>query len=95
MVARLTSFTVAPENAQETTTIYQQEVVPEIRKQKGNIDARLLEPTDGSNEYISITAWENKADADAYESRGKYKELVGKIRGLIGQPVLKTYTSQQ
>ena len=95
MVARLTTFTVAPENVQETRTIYQQEVVPEIRKQKGNIDARLLEPTDGSNEFISITAWENKADADAYEASGKYKELVGKIRGLIGQPVLKTYTSQQ
>ena len=95
MVARLTSFTVAPENAQETKTIYQQEVVPEVRKQKGNIDARLLEPTDGSNDFISITAWENKADADAYESSGKYKELVGKIQGLIGQPVLKTYTSQQ
>ena len=94
MVTRLTTFTVASENTKEATTIYQQEVVPEVRKQKGNIDARLLEPADGSNEYISMTTWENKADADAYESSGKYKELVGKIRGLIGQSVLKTYDSQ-
>ena len=52
----------------------------------------LLEPMD-STEYISLTVWQNKADADVYESSGKYKELVGKIKGLIGQPVLKSYTT--
>lgn len=94
MVVRLTTFTISGENAEEAKGIYQNEVVPEVKKQNGNVDARLLEPADGSNEFISITSWENKTDAEAYESSGKYKELVGKIQGLIGTPELKTYNSQ-
>lgn len=93
MVVRLTSFTVSPEKAQETKNIYSQEVVPEVKKQKGNSNVMLLEPTDGSNEYISLTAWDSKEDADAYHSSGKYKELVAKIQGLIGQPTLKSYNT--
>jgi heme-degrading monooxygenase HmoA len=92
MVVRLTRFNVSPEKAQEAIKIYQEEVVPEVKKQRGNANVMLLEPTDGSNEYISMTAWENKADTEAYESSGKYKELVDKIKGMItDQPVLKTY----
>ena len=93
MVVRLTSFSVSPEKAQEAKNIYSQEVVPEVKKQKGNSNVMLLEPTDGSNEYISLTAWENAADADAYHNSGKYKELVAKIQGLIGQATLKSYTT--
>ena len=40
----------------------------------------LLEPVDGSGEFISFTSWQDKADADVYESSGKYKELVAKYR---------------
>jgi heme-degrading monooxygenase HmoA len=96
MVVRLTRFNISPGNAEEAKRIYQQEVVPEVKKQKGNVNVMLLEPTDGSNEYISMTAWENKSDAEAYESGGKYKELVDKVKGMFtDQPVLKTYDAQE
>ena len=94
MVVRLTSFSIPSEKAQEATNIYMQEVAPEVKKQKGNSNVMLLEAADGSNEYISLTAWETKADADTYESSGKYKELVSKIQGLIGKPVLKSYNTK-
>ena len=78
----------------EAKKIYQQEVVPEIKKQKGNTNVILLEPTDNSNEYISMTAWECKADAEAYESSGKYKEMIDKIKGKItDQPLLRVYNT--
>jgi heme-degrading monooxygenase HmoA len=94
MVVRLTRFSLSPEKAAEAKRIYQQEVVPEIKKQKGNTNVMLLEPTDGSNEYISVTVWEDKSDAEAYESSGKYKQMVDKIKGLItDQPILRTYNS--
>jgi heme-degrading monooxygenase HmoA len=93
MVVRLTSFSVSPEKAQETKNLYAEEVVPEVKKQKGNSNVMLLEPVDASNEYISITAWDSKEDADAYHNSGKYKELVSKIQGLIGQPILKSYNT--
>ena len=94
MIVRLTRFNLSPEKAGEAKKIYELEVIPEVKKQKGNTNVMLLEPTDGSNDYISMTAWENNADADAYESSGKYKELVNKIREMItDQPDLKTYNS--
>ena len=93
MVVRLTHFNVSAEQSDEVKKIYNQEVLPELKKQSGNVNVMLLEPMDSSTEYISLTVWQNKADADAYESSGKYKELVGKIKGLIGQPVLKSYTT--
>ena len=92
MVVRLTHFKVPADKADDVKKIYNQEVLPELKKQSGNVNVMLLEPMD-STEYISLTVWQNKADADVYESSGKYKELVGKIKGLIGQPVLKSYTT--
>lgn len=92
MVVRLTRFNLSPEKAQEAKKIYKKGIAPEVKKQKGNVNVMLLEPTDGSNEHISITIWENKADAEAYEASGKYKELVDKIKGMFtGKPILKTY----
>ena len=94
MVVRLTYFSLLPENVEEAKKIYEQEVIPEVKKQKGNTNVMLLEPTDGSKEYISVTVWDDKSDAEAYESGGKYKELLAKIKGMItDHPVLKTYNS--
>jgi heme-degrading monooxygenase HmoA len=92
MIVRLTSFNVSPQQSEEVKKIYNQEVAPELKKQQGHVNYMLLEPND-STEFISLTVWENKADADVYESSGKYKELVGKIKGLIGTPILKSYTT--
>ncbi len=92
MIVRLTSFNVSPEQSEDVKKIYNQEVVPELRKQQGHVSYMLLEPMD-STEFISLTVWQSKADAEAYESSGKYKQLVGKIKGLIGTPVLKSYTT--
>lgn len=94
MVVRLTRFSVSPDRVKEAKKIYEEEVIPEVEKQKGNTNVILLEPTNGSNEFISMTAWESNADADAYQSSGKYQELVDKIRDMItGQPILTTYNS--
>ncbi len=96
MVVRLTSFHVASNQAQEAKRIYQQEVITEVKKQPGNEDVMLLMPSDGSDEYISVTTWKTQADAVAYESSGIYRELVDKLKGLFsGKPVLKTYNVQE
>jgi heme-degrading monooxygenase HmoA len=84
-----------PQNLEHAKRIYHDEVVPVIKKQKGNIDCRLLEPIEKNDDYISLTTWETKADADAYNSSGVYRELVEKVRkDFAKDPVLKVYTSE-
>jgi heme-degrading monooxygenase HmoA len=94
MFVRLTYVQFVPENASEAKRIYMEQVAPVVRRQKGNLVARLLEPTELSDDFISLTEWETEADADAYEASGKYKELVGLVKDYLTKPpVLKTFTA--
>ena len=94
MVIRLTTFNIASNKATDAKRMYNEEVIPEVKKQNGNAGVMLLEAADGSGEFISSTHWKTKADADAYEASGKYKELVDKLKGFFtGQPSIKTYNT--
>jgi quinol monooxygenase YgiN len=96
MFVRLTFCKFLPERVNEARKVYNEEVIPAIRKQKGLLNIRFLEPTDNAGDYISITEWETKADADLYESTGLYKKLVSKLEPFFArQPELKTYTVEQ
>jgi len=95
MIVRLTYINFLPQNVEQAKRIYREEVVPVVKVQKGNLDCRLLEPIDNSDEYISMTTWESQADSDAYESSGKYMELVDKVKkDFAKKPVLKVYTTE-
>jgi heme-degrading monooxygenase HmoA len=95
MIVRLTFLSFLPQNLEQGKRIFFEQVVPVVRKQKGNIDCRLLEPIEKNDEYISMTTWETKADADAYNASGIYAQLVDKVRKHFAKdPVLKLYTSE-
>ena len=52
----------------------------------------LLESLDDTNEGISVTAWDTKADVDAYEKSGDYDKLVGLFNEMYSsEPSLKSY----
>ena len=95
MFVRLTNFGFRPEKLQEIKKFYNEVAIPTLRKQKGNLDCRLLEPIDKSEDYISMTTWESKEDADAYHSKGVYKQLVEQVRPFFTkEPVLRVYQAQ-
>jgi quinol monooxygenase YgiN len=95
MIVRLTQVTFLPDKAEEARRVYKDEIVSVVRQQKGNLECRLLEPVDKTNEYISLTSWETKEQADAYHSSGVYSQLVNKLKGFYAKdPVLKVYTSE-
>jgi heme-degrading monooxygenase HmoA len=93
MFARLTYIDILPEHHDELKRIFNEEVLPVVRKQKGNIGIWLMEPTDMlSTEYISLTEWISAEDAQSYDSSGTYKSLVDKLKTMYkSKPVLKTY----
>ncbi len=95
MFVRMTYFGFKPEKLQELKKFYNEVAIPTLRKQKGNLDCRLLEPVDKNEDYISMTTWENKEDADAYHSKGVYKDLVDRVRPFFSkEPVLRVYQAQ-
>jgi len=95
MIVRLTYLNFLPGKAEQAKKTYNDEVVPVVKKQKGNVDCKLLEPVEKSDDYISMTTWETREDADAYHSSGVYRELVDKVRKDFSKDaVLKVYTAE-
>jgi len=96
MFIRCTFFKTVPGKEEEVKALYLKEVIPHIKKEPGLIEVRLLEPADKADDFISITEWKTRADAEAYDSSGLYQQLVSKFEGLFTKlPVLKVYNSEQ
>ena len=94
MLVRLTYLYFIPSRIEESKNVYNQRIVPIVKKIDGNHNIMLLEPLDGSDVYISMTIWRDKAAADAYQESGKYKELVDMVKDNFAKPpVLKSYSS--
>ena len=96
MFVRLTFCKFLPEKLSEARKLYIEEIMPTVRKQKGLLNIRFLEPVNKTEDYISLTEWETKADAELYEATGLYKKLVNKLEPFFTkQPELKTYTVEE
>ena len=92
MFARLTFISIKSESVGDLKRIFNEEVIPVVRNQKGNIGIWLLEPTNSADDFISLTEWVSESEANAYESSGTYRTLVDKLKDKYkNKPVLKTY----
>jgi hypothetical protein len=89
--ARITTVTVQPNKVSETTRIYNESILPVIKKAGGNQGVFLmLGQATGKGE--SITLWKTEADGRAYDTSGTYRELVAKIAPFFSAPPsLATY----
>jgi len=95
MYVRLTYLKFLPGRIDQAKKIYNDELVPVVKRQKGNLDCRMLEPVDKNDDYISMTVWDNQEDADAYQSSGVYKQLVERVKEMYAKPpVLKVYSAE-
>ena len=96
MFVRLTYLGFLPGKVEEAKKIYYDELVPIVKQQKGNLDCTMLEPVDKTDDYISMTIWDSKEDADAYQTSGTYKQLVDRVQEFYSKkPVLKVYSTEK
>ncbi|HYJ38192.1 MAG TPA: antibiotic biosynthesis monooxygenase [Chitinophagaceae bacterium] len=92
MFIRLTFFDFQLQYLNEVKKIFNDEVVPVVKTQKGNLGIWLLEPTSPMEQFISLTEWTSEEDAEAYQTSGVYKQLVDILKDKYRtRPVLKTY----
>ena len=94
MWVRVGSFLVKPDQAANLRRTYNEQAVPKVRAQSGNLGCLLLEPNVESEPFLVITVWQDRAAADTYESSGAAKEVVSLVSAFFaGPPTLRSYES--
>ncbi|MGA2424783.1 MAG: hypothetical protein ABSG07_12325 [Terriglobales bacterium] len=90
MFARNVTFHLKSNMLSDYTRTLENEILPLLRKQKGfKEEITLSNP--GSTDAISISLWENKANADAYNT-SLYPEVLRTFAKLIdGTPKVQTF----
>jgi heme-degrading monooxygenase HmoA len=80
MFVRMTFNRDDPAVVDEANAMYNsEEVSGVIGRQKGHRFHYLLESVDVPGEGVSVTAWDSREDAEAYERSGAYEELEAKF----------------
>ena len=76
---RILSIKIQPEKMQELENTYKEQIIPALKKIEGCRFAFLTESMSEKDEVLSITVWNNRADADNYEKSGRFKTLLSKL----------------
>jgi hypothetical protein len=90
MFARSVSFHLKPGRASEFTQLFDKDIIPVLRKQKGFQDEiSLIAP--GGVDAVGISVWDLKEDAETY-ARGAYPGVLKSLAQVIdGTPQVQTY----
>jgi heme-degrading monooxygenase HmoA len=93
MFARHLTFQVKPNVANEFPVVFEKEILPLLRKQKGFLDELLL-VTPEKREVVAISLWEAKENAEAY-TRELYPQIEKIVAKFIeGVPVVKKFEAE-
>lgn len=79
MHLRILSVNLRKDKKKEFKDLYNSIIIPALKKQEGCIMAFFTENQDDDNNIISVTIWNRKEDAEAYEKTGKFKDLTKKV----------------
>lgn len=92
MFARIVSVRLKSNMLSDYTRIFEKDILPLLHKQKGFKDEiRLSNPS--SLDVVAISLWENKANAEAYNTN-TYPEVLKTFARLIdGTPKVQTFES--
>jgi hypothetical protein len=92
MFARNVLFHLKPNTRSEYLLTFENQVLPLLRKQQGFKDEITL-CNFGSTDAIAISLWENKADADNYDT-STYPHVLKTLERVIdGTPKVQTFAS--
>jgi hypothetical protein len=90
MFARSVSVHLKPNMLSDYTRTFEKDILPLLYKQKGFRDEITLE-NPNSLDAIAISLWENRADAEAYNTN-TYPEVLKTLARMIdGTPKVQTF----
>jgi len=89
---RFVFMKVKPKKVGELRKVFRRKIAPRMRRIKGIRRVYLSQLSNTPNELVSISYWNAKRDADAYQKSGSYMENVGMVRPLLSKNItLKSY----
>ena len=89
MFARNVSIRLKPNMLSDYTRTFESDALPLLRKQKGFRD-EITFASPNSTEVTAISLWDNKADAEAYNTTGYQQVLKTLARAIDGTPTVHT-----
>lgn len=91
MYARVTIIQFQPGKMEEGNRIVKESVIPPMQDVKGFKGQLFLIQRDASK-ALSVNFWETEVELKAFETSPLYRELMGKIAGIIaGSPATDRY----
>ena len=90
MFARNVSFRLKSNTHSDYTRTLENDVLPLLRKQKGFKDELALS-NPSSQDVISISLWDSKANADAYNTNTYPEVLITLAKMIDGTPKVQTF----
>ncbi len=93
MYARHVTLQLKPTMQNEFPIVFEKEILPVLRKQKGFLDELLL-ITPEHREVVAISLWETKENALAYQ-REIYPRIENIVNRIVeGTPIVKQYETE-
>lgn len=90
MFARNVSFRLKSDRSAEFNKLFDTDILPLLRNQKGFQDEITLVAPDGVD-VVGITLWDTKENAETY-ARGPYAGVLKTLQPMIqGEPRVQTY----
>lgn len=80
LYVRIVSAKIQEGKVEEFKDIYSSEILPVLKTTKGCLYAFLSENLNEVDEFLSISIWRCKADADEYENSGMFEDLTKKVK---------------
>jgi heme-degrading monooxygenase HmoA len=85
MIIRIIFFSTTPEDLVKGKKIWDEEMVPLIKQQKGFLKAFRADAQDEPGGGVVVQLWESKEDEDVWRSNSKYQEVILKVENFIPQ----------
>lgn len=91
MYARMVQLTAKPGQITEINKVQQERVLPILRQQAGFVDAIALVSDVESNQFVGISIWKSKDEADKYVA-GQAPQILQSLKPLLqGDPIVRTF----
>jgi len=85
MFVRILSLIIQEDKIEEFKKMYSEAIIPALMGTRGCRYIFLTESVNVKNEFISVTIWDRKEDAEEYERNGKFQELTERVKHTFSQ----------